>query len=466
MKSEYDFVVIGGGAAGFGSAIKASELGASVAMIEQGTIGGTCVNVGCVPSKRLLTVGDVYYYENHDYKGVSLNVDSINLSSVIKEKDSLVQELRSKKYSDVINGLPNATLIEGSAKFLSRNQVKVDGKNIRGKHFLIATGSSPHIPPFKGIRDVDYLTNVEALSPRRRPDSLLIIGGRALALEFAQMYAHFGTKVTVLQRSSRIIPEEEPEISDALRGYLKEEGIEIHTRVEIKEVSQRNSLKTVSTICCGEKKMYSNQELLVAAGRKPNTSELGLGNIDVKLREDGAVMVNDEMETSVPNIWAGGDVIGQPMLETVAAKEGAIAAHNALSQTKRKMDFNSVPHAVFTMPQVASVGLTDAKANQSGFTCTCNSIPMSSVPKAKITGDTRGLVKLVVDRKSKRIRGVHILSPIAADMIHEGVLAVKFKLTIDDLIDTVHVFPTMSEAIKLAAQSFYRDIDKMSCCTE
>lgn len=466
MKNQYDFIVIGGGSAGFGCAIKASELGASVALIEGGTIGGTCVNVGCVPSKRLLTVGDVYYYRDHGYRGVDLDARPLHLSSVIREKDSLVQDLRNKKYTDVINSLPDATFIKGSARFLSRNEVKVDGKKIRGKHFLIATGSSPHIPPFKGIREVNYLTNIEALSPRRRPDSLLIIGGRAQALEFAQMYTHFGAKVTVLQRSSRIIPEEEPEISDALRRYLEEEGIEIHTGVEIKEVSERNGLKTVLTICCGEKKVYSGEELLIATGRTPNTSELGLEHIGVKLREDGAVIVDSRMRTSVTHIWAGGDVTGQPMLETVAAKEGAIAAYNALSQSKRKMDFNSVPHAVFTMPQVASVGLTDAEANLSGFACACNWIPMSSVPKARILGDTRGLVKLVIDHKSKRILGVHILSPIAAEMIHEGVLAVKFKLTVDDLIDTVHVFPTMSEAIKLAAQSFYRDIDKMSCCTE
>ena len=174
------------------------------------------------------------------------------------------------------------------------------------------------------------------------------------------------------------------------------------------------------------------------------------------------------MRSAIPNIWAAGDIIGEPMLETVAAKEGSIAAHNAFSKktSKRKMDFMAVPHAIFTMPQVASVGMTDIEANQRGFTCSCNSIPMSSVAKAGIVGDTRGLVKLVIDNETKRVLGVHILSSLAADMIHEGALIVKFKLTIDDIIDTVHIFPTMSEAIKLAAQSFYKDIDKMSCCTE
>lgn len=465
-KDTFDFVILGGGSAGFGGAIKASELGASVAMIERGTIGGTCVNVGCVPSKRLLTVGDVYYYRDHNYKGVVLTRDPLQLNSIIKEKDDLVLDLGTRKYTNVIDDISNATLIKGSASFVSRNEVKVNGKRIRGKHFLIATGSSPIIPLIKGIRETDYLTNVEALSPKRRPDSLIVIGGRALGLEFAQMYSHFGTKVTLLQRSERIIPEEEPEISEALKGYLQDEGITIHTGVKVKEIRKQGRLKVISTITAGKKKEYEAEQLLMATGRAPNTRNLGLEKTDVKLREDGAVIVNDQMKSSTANIWAAGDVIGEPMLETTAAKENVIAAHNAFSNPKRKMDFTSVPHAIFTMPQVASVGLTDAEANQNGFTCSCNWIPMSSVPKAKIVGDTRGLVKLVIDNKTKRILGVHILSPLAADLIHEGVLAVKFKLTIDNIIDTVHVFPTMSEAIKLAAQSFYRDIDKMSCCTE
>jgi mercuric reductase len=465
-RDSFDFIILGGGSAGFGAAIKASESKVSVAMIESGKIGGTCVNVGCVPSKRMLTVGDVYYYGDHHYDGIDFSRGPLHLKSVVNGKDILVQDQRTKKYADVIANLPNATLIRGSARFVSGSEVEVNGRKIKGRKLLIATGSSPRILPIKGIEKVDYLTNVEALSPRRRPDSLVVIGGRALALEFAQMYAHFGTKVTLLQRSKRIIPNEEPEISDQLRTYLQEEGIEIHSDVKTKEVRKQGRLKIVSTICCGKKKDYVGEELLMASGRTPNTSELEIQRAGVKLGEDGQVVVDDEMRTSAENIWAAGDVIGQPMLETVAAKEGSIAAHNAFSNPKRRMDFRSVPHAVFTAPQVASVGLTDFQANGEGIKCTCNWIPMSSVPKARIIGDTRGLVKLVIDYNTRRILGVHILAPMAADMIHEGALAVKFNLTIDDIIDTVHIFPTMSEAIKLAAQSFYRDIDKMSCCTE
>lgn len=213
---------------------------------------------------------------------------------------------------------------------------------------------------------------------------MLVIGGRALALEFAQLYSHLGTKVTVLQRSPRIIPEEEPEISTALRRYLEEEGIEVHTSVAVKKVWERGKTKVVIAYVKGEEVKFEAKQLLMATGRVPNTFGLGLENVGVRVREDGAIIVNEEMKTNVGNIWAAGDVVGQPMLETVAAKEGTIAAENALLGSGRKMDFLAIPHVIFTMPQVASVGLTDAKAVEQGYSCSCRTIPISYVPKAKI----------------------------------------------------------------------------------
>ncbi len=462
----FDFVILGSGSAAFAAAIKASEFDARVAMIERSTVGGTCVNVGCVPSKRMLRVGEVYYYGDHNYSGIEVKSGALDLESIVKQKDGIVLDFRTTKYSDVVKSLPNTTFIKGSAKFVSKAHIDVDGQTIRGRRVLVATGSSPSILPIDGIDKVDYLTNVEALSLKGLPKSMLIIGGRALALEFAQMYAHFGTNVTLLQRSPRIIPDEEPEISEALRACLEEEGIEIHTGVAMKRVWRRNGSKVVTAQIKGEEREFEVEQLLMATGRLPNTSNLGLDKVGVKLREDGAILVNDEMKTSAPNIWAAGDVIGQPMLETVAAKEGAIAAENALSNAERKMDFSAVPHAIFTMPQVASVGMTDAQAVAQGYPCNCSVLDMSFVPKAKIIGDARGLIKMVIDNKTRRILGVHILSYAAADIVHEAVLAVKFKLTIDDIIDTIHIFPTMAESIKLVAQSFRKDVSKLSCCTE
>lgn len=280
------------------------------------------------------------------------------------------------------------------------------------------------------------------------------------------MYAHFGTEVTVLQRSDRIIPEEEPEISDALKQYLEEEGIKIHTGVKTLDVRKKGDSKIVRVEMNGNVKEIEARQLLMATGRKPNTFDLNLESAGVKLRDDGAIAVNSEMRTSVPHIWAAGDVIGQPMLETAAAKEGAVAAENALNGSKKKVDFLSIPHAVFTSPQVASVGMTEEQMTSKMGVCSCRTLYMSEVPKALVVNETRGLIKMAVHPKTGRIMGVHILLELAADIIHEAVLAVKYKLTVDDIIDTVHVFPTMTEAIKLVATAFRKDVSKLTCCAE
>jgi mercuric reductase len=463
----FDLVIIGSGSAAFAAALKASEHDAKIAMIERGTIGGTCVNVGCVPSKNLLHAGELRYYDsNRNFPGIRPGRTTLDFRKVIEQKDQIVRGLRKEKYSDVLKSLPSAKLFRGKASFVSKTRLKVDGINVDGRKFILASGSSPRIPQIPGIDKVDYLTNVEALSLRDRPDSMVILGGRALGLEFAQMYAHMGTKVTLLQRNDRIIPEEEPEISDALRFYLEEEEIKIKTGVQINRVDEKNEEKIVVGGNNGREFEVRADELLMATGREPNTKELGLDAVGVRLTEDGAVKVNREMHTTARHVWAAGDVIGEPMLETIAAKEGATAAENALRGTHRKIDFLPVPRAVFTSPQVASVGLTDREANEKGYKCACRTVEMSKVPKAITIRETRGLVKMVADSETGRILGVHILADNAADIIQEGVLAVKHKLTVDDIIDTVHVFPTIAESIKLAAVSFRKNLDELSCCAE
>ncbi len=463
----FDLVIVGSGSAAFGAALKASEHDAKIAMIEKGTIGGTCVNVGCVPSKNLLRAGELRYYDsNRDFPGIRPGRTTLEFRRVMEQKDQIVKGLRKEKYSDVLKSLPSAKLFHGKARFASRTRVKVDGINVDGRKFVVATGSSPRIPPIQGIDKVDYLTNVEALSLRDKPNSMVILGGRALGLEFAQMYSHMGTQVTVLQRSERIIPEEEPEISDALQQYLEEEGIQIKTGAQVKQVHEKNGQKVVLATANGKEFEAEGDELLMATGREPNTKELGLEAVGVKLREDGAVKVNQEMHTTATHVWAAGDVIGEPMLETIAAKEGATAAENALRGAHRKIDFLPVPKAVFTSPQVASVGLTDKEANEKGYKCVCRTVEMKKVPKAITIRETRGLIKMVAENSTGRILGVHILGDNAADIIHEGVLAVKYRLTVDDIIDTVHVFPTMAESTKLAAMSFRKDLENLSCCAE
>jgi mercuric reductase len=463
----FDLVILGSGSAAFAAALKAADHGAKTAMIERSILGGTCVNVGCVPSKNLLRAGELRYYDSHrEFPGISPGRTTLEFNKIIEQKNQIVRRLRKEKYSDVLRSLPSAKLFRGDARFVSKTRVKVNGINVDGKKFIVATGSSPRIPVIPGIENVSFLTNAEALSLRDKPGSMVVLGGRALGLEFAQMYSHMGTEVTLLQRSDRIIPEEEPEISQTLRQYLEEEGIEIKTGVQIKRVYQTQGEKVVVATTNGRKFEARGDELLLATGREPNTDRLGLETVPVRLRKDGAVEVDREMHTTARHVWAAGDVIGEPMLETIAAKEGATAAENALLGTHRKIDFLPVPRAIFTSPQVASVGLTENEAHERGYNCACRTIPMSKVPKAVIIRDMRGLAKMVADASTGRILGFHILAENAADIIHEAVLAVKHELTIDDIIDTVHVFPTMSESIKLAATSFRKDIDELSCCAE
>jgi mercuric reductase len=472
--NEYELVILGQGSAAFAAAIKANDLGVKTAMVggiaTKGTvIGGTCVNVGCIPSKRLITVGTSFYNNgtSNSIEGIEYGNGKLNFRKVIQEKDRLVKKFRKEKYVDVLKNLGKVTHYQVQGKFVSRNEVKAGGEILRGEKFLVATGARASTPPISGIDEVDYLTNEEALNLRELPRSLCVIGGRALGLEFAQMYAQFGTKVTVLQRSERILPEDEPEISEALTRYLEEMGVKIFTGVTINRVSKSGRGKAINFTTKGRPREILSDQILLATGRRPNTEGLDLEKAGVKTDARGFVKVNDEMQTSASNVWAAGDVIGEPMLETIAAKEGAIVVHNAFSEDgKKKINFGEVPSAVFTYPEVARVGLTEAETLGNGIRCACRVLPLELVPKAHVIGDTRGLVKMVINNETKQIVGVHVLAPHAADLIHEGVLAVKNRLTIDDIIDTVHVFPTLSESIKLAAQSFYMDVGKMSCCVE
>lgn len=467
----FDLVIIGGGAGGFAAAARASELGAKALLINSGLpLGGTCVNVGCVPSKLLLEIGSEYYYPQHIRFKAAEPVKCghpglLDFQAAISEKDSIVSALRESNYVRVAQGL-GIPVIEGRAKFVSPREVEVNGQRLAADKFIIATGSRPRVLPFKGINEVRYITNREALSLSRLPESMIIVGAGPVGLEFAQMYARFGTKVTVLERERQILPLSEREVADELQRCLEIEGIEIHTRVDVEEVREEGDLKVVEAKLGMPRITVKGEELLLATGVAPNSNDMDLEAAGVEMDSRGFIRVNEELRTSASHIWAAGDVVGKTFLETVAAKEGYIAASNALEGKGKAIDYDSVPKAVFTDPQVASVGLTEEEFMRRFHVCSCRTVRIDQVPKAKAIKETRGLVKMVIHPETRVIVGVHMVAPMAADLIHEAALAVRFKLTIDDIIDTVHIFPTMSEAIKLVAQSFNRDISRMSCCVE
>lgn len=464
---QFDLIILGGGAAGFAAAMKSDELKVRTLMVNNTAvgIGGTCVNVGCLPTKHLLYVGEMISTgKENNFIGVNTSVSS-DFKTIIEEKDKLINRLRNEKYEKVLKGLSHVEFIEGNAKFLSKTQIQVNGEIYTASKFIVATGSSTFIPPIKGIDTIHYLTNIEALQLKELPESMIILGGGPLGIEFAQMFSRFGTKVCLLQRRERIAPREEPELSRLLQRYLEDEGIEICTKVEIKSVKKQGREKIINAVIDRKEKTFKGEQLLIATGRRPNTSNRGLRNLGIQLGRKEEIVVNDEMQAG-KNVWASGDVTGEPMLETVAAREGMIAANNALSEKKIRMDYRIVPHAIFSDPQLAGVGLTDEQATGKRILCRCNTVSMGLVPKAQAIKNTDGAIKIVLDNETQEIIGIHILAPGAADLIHEGVMIVKNRMTVDDVIDTLHIFPTFSEAIKIAAQSFRRNITKMSCCVE
>lgn len=464
---EYPLIIIGGGAAAFAAATKANDLRQKALIVNSGLpIGGTCVNVGCVPSKHLLEVGARYYYgQRPGFPAIRTSGQfQFDFPAAIAHKNVVVESLRRSNYLDVVGNFKTVEFRSGAARFVSDHEIEIDGERLRGERFIIATGSKAKIPPIPGIESVKYLTNIEALDLDYLPSSMIVVGGGPLGLEFAQMYAHFGTKVTVLEKMKRILPLEEPEVSAQMQRILEEEGLVIHTGVDIQSVREESGKKIVVAKIKNEERQFAAEELLLATGIEPKTRSLGLEQAGVATDERGFIVADNELRTTQPHIWAAGDCVGKMALETVAAKEGAVAAENALTGAHLSLNYDEIPHAVFTTPQVASVGLTERELMRRLNVCACRTVPLSMVPKAKTIGETRGLVKLVIDPHTSVIVGCHIVAPVAAEMIHEAVLAIRCKLTVDDLINTVHTFPTFSEGIKLAAQAFTRDISVMTCC--
>lgn len=464
----FDLVIIGGGAAGFAAATRADELKIKTVIINTGLpMGGTCVNVGCVPTKHLLAIGKELYSSKHPkFKSISQSESIFDFKKALSDKDKLLLALRQKNYQEVLKSFKYVTWIEGKSMFESEHTIRIGDKIIEADKILIATGCSTKIPDVEGLNEARYLTNREALSLTKLPSSLIILGGGPVGLEFAQVFSRLGSEVTLIEYSERILAMQEPEISELLKKYLEAEGIKIITSAKATKVTKTEKQKKVTIEINGKTKVIAASDILVATGVTGNIKGIGLEKIGIETEKDCHIKVNEFLQTNIAHIYAAGDCVCHMCLETVAAKEGKIAVENIYEGAKKKIDFSNVPYAVFTDPEVASVGLTEAQYMEKYHTCNCRTVYMDKVPKALAINDTRGLIKMVAHHETNKIMGVHILSPVASEMIHAAVLAVKFGLTVDDIIDTVFVFPTFSEAIKIGSQAFRRDISTMSCCVE
>ncbi len=461
---EYDLLIIGSGSAAFAAAIKARDLGARVAMVERSTIGGTCVNTGCVPSKALLRAAESYWRAGHSpFAGVETSAGAVDLPALMEQKRGLVDQLRQEKYADLID-IYGIEFIEGDATFIDENTIDVGGRQLKAFRFLVATGAEPWVPPIEGLDDVDYLTSTEALELDAVPDELIVVGANAIGLELGQLFIHLGATVTFVEALDRIAPFEEPEISAALDAYLVSQGATNHTGAKAARAGSDGDRVWLEIETNGATTRLEADRLLMATGRRARTSGLGLDAAGVETDGGGHVVVGNDLQTSNPVIFAAGDVTSHPQFVYVAALGGNIAAENALRGTSRKIDFHTMPRVTFTSPTVASVGMTEAQAREEGRPVITSILPLEAVPRALVDHEIHGLLKLVADESNGLLLGAHILADGAGDVIQAAVMALKYRATIDEIAETFHPYLTMAEGLKLAAQAFGKDVKTLSCC--
>ncbi len=463
----YDLVVIGGGSAAFAAALKTSELGGRAAIINEGLpIGGTCVNVGCVPSKTMIRAGEVNHRASHHrFKGISFKSEGVDFGQITAQTQALVADLRQQKYLDVVSSDPNITIINGRGRIVAEHRVEVNGERIDANNILIATGASTFVPAIEGLEETGYITNETAYALSERPKHLIVLGGSFIALENAQMFARLGSKVTVLQRSAQVLTGEAGDLANALVGYLEDEGIEIKTGVTIKSVHREGNVVVVVAMVDGELKTIRGSHIFVATGRRGNTAGLGLEAFGIEADSRGYLAVDESLRTTRPHIFGAGDVLGENQFVYTAAYEGNLAAENAFRAFHLKRDYNVLPWVVFTDPQVAGVGLDERQAEAAGIEYDVSTIRMEHVPRAIAARDTRGFIKLLRDANSDQLIGARILAPEGSELLMEAALAIKYGIPVAELIAMFHPYLTLSEGIKLAAIAFDKDVSRLSCCT-
>jgi mercuric reductase len=423
------------------------------------------VNIGCVPSKTLIKAAELCYHSAYpQFEGLTACPPPSDWQRVVQQKDELVAALRQGKYVDVAAVYPNITILRGEATLLGGRRVRINGIVYEPGKIVVATGSHPWAPQISGLQEAGFLDSEQALGLEALPKSLIIIGGGSIGLEFAQLFARFGVRVTVLEAGPQVAMAEEPEIGEALVSYLAQEQVRICTNVSIGSVERVEGECRVYTRINGAEEVCRAERLMVATGRRPNTSWFGLEAAEVKLGERGEILVNEHLRTSNPDIYAAGDCIGDPMYVYVAAYAGGLAAEHALTGASKPYDLTALPHVTFTDPQIASVGLTERQAKAQGRGIKTAVLPLEHVPRAQASRNTKGLMKLIAEAKTGRLLGAHVLAAEAGEVIQEATLTIRFGLAVQDLADTFHPYLTMVEGLKLAALTFKKDVSKLSCC--
>lgn len=456
---EFDLAVVGSGGAAMAAAITARQAGKTVVLIERGTVGGTCVNVGCVPSKTLLAAaGTRHAALTNPFPGVPTSAQEADLGSLVSQKDKLIDQLRGAKYADVAKAY-GFEIRSGEASFSDAETLAVDGKAVSARSFIIAAGAEPAVPDVAGLMDVDYLTSTTAMELTQLPRSMAIIGGGYVGIEQAQLFAQLGTNVTII---GRIAPSAEPEMAAVLRSVLEQDGI---TMLEEHAVSVRvqDCRTTVST---ASGRSASAEKLLVATGRTARTNGLNLPAAGVDTDERGFILVDDGQRTTNPRVFAAGDVTGAPQYVYVAAATGKAAATNALRDNPRvpgRVDYTGLPAVIFSRPQLATAGLTEAEGLAAGYQCECRVMSFEDVPRALVNQDTRGAIKMVAELGTGKVIGVSAIGDHAGEIMLPATYAIKAGMTTRQIADTWAPYLTMSESLRLVAGIFHNEMPT-SCC--
>ena len=457
--------VIGSGGAAMAAALKAVEQGASVTLIERGTLGGTCVNIGCVPSKIMIRAAHVAHLRRKSPfdAGIAVTDPAIVRAKLLAQQQARVDELRHAKYEGILESTPAITVLRGEARFRDGRSLTVSlaeggERMVAFDRCLIATGASPAVPPIPGLKETPYWTSTEALVSASIPSRLAVIGSSVVALELAQAFARLGSKVTILARNT-LFSRDDPAIGEAVTAAFRTENIVVLEHTQASEVAYANGEFVLTT---GQGEVRADK-LLVATGRTPNSRSLNLDGAGVAVDPQGAIVIDKAMRTSRPHIYAAGDCTNQPQFVYVAAAAGTRAAVN-MTGGEATLDLTAMPAVVFTDPQVATVGLSEAEAHLKGIETDSRTLSLDNVPRALANFDTRGFIKLVAEVGSGRLIGVQAVAPEAGELIQTAVLAIRAQMTVQELANTLFPYLTMVEGLKLCAQTFTKDVKQLSCC--
>jgi mercuric reductase len=457
--------IVGSGSGAFAAAIKAVELNASVTLIEAADIiGGTCVNIGCVPSKIMIRGAHIAHMQaNHSFRGITHNTADINRKAMVEQQQAWVEKLRSAKYESILQNNPDITLIRGMARFNDTNTLSItasDGsqKEIKADRILLAVGASPAIPEIAGLVDTPFWTSTEALVAEEIPEHLIVVGASVVALELAQAFHHLGAEVTIVARNT-LLSKEDPQIGEALLKILLAEGINVLLNTSAEAIRHNQKCFTLFTNN-GE---LNGDQLLVATGRIANTHSLDLSKAGINTNENSGIVIDSHMRTNVENIYAVGDCTSQPQFVYVAAAAGTRAAINMTGGDK-PIDLSVLPAVVFTEPQVATVGLTEQQAKIQNIATDSRTLDLENVPRAIANMDTRGFIKIVAEKDTMKIIGCQVLANEGGEIIQTAAMAIHNGMTVEQLADQLFPYLTMVEGLKLTAQTFNKDVKQLSCC--